>query len=75
MTRKTKRTKTTDPINATPDEAAEQPIALDGELRRFLREVCSGQCLALAAWAAKILRARQMTMADLTRCLNLGFEF
>jgi hypothetical protein len=74
MTRKTQRTKTTSPINPTPDEVAEQPIALDGDLRKFLREVRSGQCLALAAWATKILRARRMTMADLTRCVNLGFE-
>lgn len=75
MSRNMQRTKTTEPTKATPGTAAEQPITLDGELRKFLREVCSGQCLALAAWATKILRARQMTMADLERCLNLGFEF
>jgi hypothetical protein len=52
-----------------------QTIRLDADLRAFLREVCSGQCLALAAWATRILRAGSMTMADLERCLNLGFEF
>lgn len=52
-----------------------KPIRLDTDLRSFLREVASGQCLALAAWASKLLRADQMMMADLERCLNLGFEF
>lgn len=50
-------------------------IKLDADLRKFLRDVRAGQCLALAAWAAKILRAREMEMHDLERCLNLGFEF
>ncbi len=50
-------------------------IRLDRDLRMFLREVMSGQSLSLAAWAARICRAGQMTMADLERCLNLGFEF
>ncbi len=60
------------PKNHVQDSKA---IRLDADLRAFLREVASGQCLALAAWAAKLLRAQQMKMADLERCLNLGFEF
>jgi hypothetical protein len=39
-----------------------QLIRLDADLRAFLREVCSGQCLALAAWASRLLRAGCMTM-------------
>ena len=50
-------------------------IKFDTNLRAFLREVRACQCLALAAWAAKVLRAGKMQMNDLERCLNLGFEF
>ena len=50
-------------------------IALDADLKAFLRETTNGQCLALAAWATQILRAGWMTPVDLERCLNLGFEF
>lgn len=52
---------------------ANDKIRLDADLRAFLRECRKGQCLAIAAWATKILRAGEMTMADLERCLNLGF--
>jgi hypothetical protein len=54
---------------------ANDKIRLDADLRAFLRECMNGQCLAIAAWATKILRAGEMTMADLERCLNLGFQF
>ncbi|NLE59327.1 MAG: hypothetical protein GX616_13280 [Planctomycetes bacterium] len=54
---------------------ANDKIRLDADLRAFLRECRKGQCLAIAAWATKVLRAGEMTMADLERCLNLGFEF
>ena len=47
---------------------------LTSELRTFLNRVRAGQCLALAAWAAGILRADAITMTDLARCINLGFE-
>lgn len=52
---------------------ANDRIRLDADLRAFLRTCRAGQCLAIAAWAAKILRAGAMTGADLERCLNLGF--
>jgi hypothetical protein len=52
-----------------------QTIKIDREIREFLRECMSGQCLGIAAWAARILKAGAMTMTDLERCLNLGFEF
>lgn len=59
--------------NAEPDT---QPIALDADLRAFLRDECVGcQSLAIAAWATHLLRAGEMTVRDLERCLNLGFEF
>lgn len=54
---------------------ANDKIRLDADLRAFLRECRKGQSLALATWATKILRAGQMTMTDLERCLNLGFDF
>jgi hypothetical protein len=53
---------------------ANHAIRLDPDLRAFLKGVRTCQCLALAAWAAKILRANLMTMSDLERCFNLGFE-
>ncbi|HKQ48617.1 MAG TPA: hypothetical protein VJZ71_11150 [Phycisphaerae bacterium] len=52
-----------------------KPIALDRDLRAFLRECLSCQSLAIGAWASRILRAGTMTLKDLERCLNLGFEF
>ena len=69
MTTKTTRAMAT---NKTTDPAE---VRLDAGLRAFLRKARAGQCLAIAAWAAQILRAGRMTMADLERCLNLGFEF
>lgn len=48
---------------------------LDADLRSFLKEVRACQCLALAAWAAKILRAGRMSVKDLERCFRLGFDF
>ncbi len=61
-------------MTTNTDKAANEIIGLDRDLRAFLKEVRAGQCLALAAWAAKLLRAGAMTMADLERCFNLGFE-
>ncbi len=52
-----------------------ETVKLDDDLRAFLRECAGCQCLSIAAWAARILRADQMSMADLERCLTLGFEF
>ena len=49
-------------------------IRIDGELSRFLRRVRAGQCLGLAAWAAKLLRRGEISEPDLTRCFTLGFE-
>ena len=60
---------------AKTNEQDRQAIKLDPDLRTFLRETATCQCLALAAWATKLLRAGSMTMTDLERCLNLGFEF
>jgi hypothetical protein len=51
----------------------ETRVTLDRDLRDFLKEVRRGECLALAAWAAKILRAGQMGTTDLERCFGLGF--
>jgi len=59
----------------TKNDERDQMIALDPDLRAFLNECFSCQSLGIAAWAARILRARKMTMKDLERCLNLGFEF
>jgi len=50
-------------------------IKLDRDLRRFLRQVRSGQSLWLGAWASRVLDAGEMMMADLEKCLNLGFDF
>lgn len=52
-----------------------KPITLDPDLRAFLRDCLSCQSLAIAAWASRILKAGEMTLKDLERCLNLGFEF
>ena len=60
----------------THDREDSRPITLDHDLRDFLRGEClTCQSLAIAAWASRILRAKTMTMQDLERCLNLGFEF
>ncbi|OQZ06073.1 MAG: hypothetical protein B6D36_06850 [Planctomycetes bacterium UTPLA1] len=52
----------------------DEKVALDPDLRAFLKECFSCQSLAISAWAARILRAGAITMKDLERCLNLGFE-
>jgi hypothetical protein len=49
-------------------------IKTDKQITRFLRTCTAGQCLGIAAWAATILKTGQMTMRDLERCFNLGFE-
>jgi hypothetical protein len=61
-------------MTATTDKAPHETIRLDPDLRAFLKDVRACQCLALAAWAAKILRANAMTMSDLERCFVLGFQ-
>lgn len=50
------------------------PISIDANLRGFLEEVRAGQSLALAAWAAQVLRRESLTMPELERCFRLGFE-
>jgi hypothetical protein len=50
------------------------PISIDANLREFLEEVRAGQSLALAAWAARILKSETLTMPELERCFRLGFE-
>ncbi len=59
----------------TPTNQPDTYIDLDRDLRAFLRECVGGQCLAIAAWAKRLLDADRMTEKDLERCLNLGFEF
>jgi hypothetical protein len=54
---------------------ATEAVKLGDDLRAFLRECAGCQRLSIAAWAARILRANQMSMAALERCLALGFEF
>ena len=56
------------------DDAMPATIKLDRALRKFLRECMSCQSPAIAAWATRILKARQMTADDLKRCFVLGFE-
>ena len=55
-------------------EIATNQVALDDELHAFLLEVRSGQSLALAAWAARVLKRGTLTMQELERCFALGFE-
>ena len=62
-------------MTTTNERDDAKPIALDPDLRAFLRECLSCQSLAIGAWASRILRAGEMTLKDLERCLNLGFEF
>ncbi|MGD8453644.1 MAG: hypothetical protein PVJ57_17665 [Phycisphaerae bacterium] len=62
-------------MTTTNRNAKTNEIRLDAALKRFLRETASCQSPSLAAWATQILRAGRMTMSDLERCLNLGFEF
>lgn len=52
-----------------------EKVALDADLRGFLKDCLSCQSPAISAWAARILKAKAMTTQDLKRCLNLGFEF
>ncbi len=52
-----------------------KPITLDRDLRAFLKECLSCQSPAIGVWASRILKAGEMTLNDLERCLNLGFEF
>ncbi|MCK6466346.1 MAG: hypothetical protein L6Q93_16075 [Phycisphaerae bacterium] len=61
-------------MNADLQMQSTEIIRLDPELRRFRCECMSCQSLGIASWATKIMRARRMTMADLTRCFVLGFE-
>lgn len=67
------RTTNTNPVNESDDAT----IPLDKDLRTFLRKDVLADCQspAIAGWACRILRAKRMTMADLERCLNLGFEY
>ena len=51
-----------------------QTIKLDRDLRAFLRDCMNCQSPALAAWATRIMRANKMTVSDLARAINLGFE-
>ena len=64
-------------MNATRNNTKTTPteIRLDADLRAFLLDAMSCQSPGIAAWATKIMRAGRMTMADLERCLILGFEF
>lgn len=50
-------------------------LQLDKDLRAFLRECAGCQSLAISNWARRLLKAREMTLSDMERCLNLGFEF
>lgn len=59
----------------TTNNERDEKVALDADLRAFLKECFSCQSLAISAWAARILRAGEMTVKNLERCLNLGFEF
>ncbi len=55
-------------------ENASNRIELDDALRDFLWEVRSGQSLALASWASRVLNRGLLTRYDLERCFILGFE-
>ncbi|TWT44996.1 hypothetical protein RAS1_14160 [Phycisphaerae bacterium RAS1] len=62
-------------MTTTKNNAETTTMRLDNDLRKFLRECARCQCLGIAAWASRILRAREMAVADMERCLKLGFEF
>ena len=55
-------------------EATTDRIDLDDQLHEFLLDVRTGQSLALAAWASRVLKRGALTMRELERCFALGFE-
>lgn len=59
----------------TQNDERDEKVVLDPDVRAFLKECMSCQSLAIGAWATRLLRAGTMTLKDLERCLNLGFEF
>jgi len=53
-----------------------EQVKQDRAIRNFLRKVKNGQSINLMAWACEVLdrKTKMMSLKEIEKCFNLGFE-